>query len=96
MALERWFPVFETVGDKAQCQSLCPRQRFVGRGPVRKYAGQIDDLSEPAAICLLFKLDFERLFGHAWQPTTIVELLGPLQIVGHLVQPDANDLPQAL
>ena len=63
--LWRSFPVFETVGDNAQCQSLCPRQRFVARGPVGEYARKIDDLSEPAAIFLLLELYSKRLFGHA-------------------------------
>ncbi len=79
--LWRSFPVFETVGDNAQCQSLCPRQRFVARGPVGEYAGKIDDLSEPAAICLLLELYFKRLFGHTSQPTTIIELLCPLRVL---------------
>jgi hypothetical protein len=69
--LWRSFPVFETIGDHAQCQRLCPRQRFVARGPVGEYASKIDDLSEPATICLLFELYFMRLSGHASQPSTI-------------------------
>ena len=36
--LWRSFPVFETVGENAQCPSLWPRKRFVARGPVREYA----------------------------------------------------------
>ena len=75
--LWRTLAVFETVGDNAQCQSLCPRQRFVARGPVGEYAGKIDDLSEPAAICLVFEFYFKRLFGHASQPTTTIELPCP-------------------
>ena len=88
--------MFETVGDNPQCQSIRPRQRFIARGPVGKYAGKIDDLSEPAAICLLLKLYFDRLFGHASQPSTIIELLCPSEWQRRLVQLNANDLPQAL
>jgi len=89
-------PLFVTVGDNAQCQNFCPRQRFVAGGPVGEYAGKIDGLSEPAAICLLFELYFKRLLVHAAQPIAIIELLCPSGRSRRLVQIDAYDLPQAL
>src|SRR6266849_1937057 len=51
--LWRSFPVFETVRDHAQCQCLCPRQRFVPSDPVAEHAWKLDHVSEPALIRLL-------------------------------------------
>ena len=57
--------MFKPIGDNAQRERLNFRECLLAIHSVGEYAGKIDDLSEPATVCLLLELHSKRLFAHA-------------------------------
>jgi len=56
--------VLEAVGEHAQGQHLCLRERLLPGRPVREHAGEGDHLGDPTAVRLALQLDHELGGGH--------------------------------
>ena len=54
--------MFKPIGNNAQRERLSFRECLLAIHSVGEYARKIDDLSEPAAVCLLLELHSKRLF----------------------------------
>lgn len=51
--------MLQTIGNHSERQGLYSRHCLIPGGPIRNYPGQVNDLCDPSAVCLLFDLDSE-------------------------------------